>query len=153
MLEEGIIRVIRGLERPVFLRVPLGVILSVFKVTVISVISRVVVILGTETSSSLESCSLLCPVVLWTVGGENLRRCAETTCVALGHLVFEGCAYILEVHYHSLTFTGRFTLGNWPWCISKTELETELKKSYHPKFPLVKLPGAFTQTASFRTHA
>ena len=58
-------------------------------------------------------------VVLWIISGENLRRYAEKTDVALGHLVFEGCAFVLEVHYHSFTFTMR----DWPRCVSKSELE------------------------------
>ena len=39
------------------------------------------------------------------VDGENLLRCAERTYVTLDHLVLEGCAYVLEVHYHSFIFT------------------------------------------------
>ena len=143
MLEEGILRVIRGLERPVFLRVPLGVILSVFKVTVISVISRVVVILGTETSSSLESCSLRCPV--------NRRRwelekmCRNDVC-CFGPLGLRGLRLSLGgplpfVHLHP---------GDWPWCVSKSELQK--KKAYHPSFlSNLKPSGAFPQIASFRT--
>ena len=51
-----------------------------------SVIIRVVIILGTATFISVTSCPFRCPV------DENLRIYAEKTDVALGHLVFEGCA-------------------------------------------------------------
>ena len=65
------------------------------------------------------------PVVLWIISGENLQRCAEKMDVALGHLVFDGCAFVLEVHYHLFTFT----LGDWPRYVSRSKLKTQ--KAYH----------------------
>ena len=74
--------------------------LFLFVFRVITVIFNV--ILGMETFVIVTGIVLF---VVLRVDGENLLRCAERTYVTLDHLVLEGCAYVLEVHYHSFIFT------------------------------------------------
>ena len=88
-------------------------------------------------SSSLESCPLRCPMdQRWELAKIIMRRKRRM---------------LLWATWSSrvvLTSWSSFTLGDWPWCVSKLEQ----KKAYHPsssgEAAALKLPGAYTQTAS-----
>ena len=68
----------------------------------------------------------------WSIDCKNLRRCAEKTDDTLGHLVFEGCAYVVE---SPLPFVD-LHLKNRP-CVTKSKLKkssTMKMTYYHPSF-------------------
>ena len=77
------------------------------------------------------------------VNGENLQRCAEKTDVALGHLVFESCAYVLEICSPSPWGSGHDMLVN------RNFQKKSTINNLPSKFPLIKLPGTLPQTESF----
>ena len=122
-------------------RVQFGVIFSssspFSRVTVISVISRVVVILGTETFivvagivSSSSSCGL-----------SAVRTCEDVP----KKRMLPWYSRIALWSWRSITILSPLPWGDWPRCVSKSKLKKKRKS-----LPLVKLPGTFTQTASSR---
>ena len=102
--------------------------LSVF--TVIRVIFRVVVILGTvfKTSlSSLESWPPRCSVDHQRCELELAKMCPKRR-VLLCATWYSKVVLMWEVHYH--WHSSAFTLGDRPRCVSKSKLEK--KEAYHP---------------------
>ena len=121
-------------------RVQFGVIFSssspFSRVTVISVISRVVVILETFiVVAGIVSSSSSC-------GSSAVRTCEDVP----KRRMLPWYSRIALWSWRSITILSPLPWGDWPRCVSKSKLKKKKRKS----LPLVKLPGTFTQTASSR---